>query len=66
MEGPLPGIHHFRQSQPQHNLEVDSLALPSNFHGECLISNSLCLGGAARFDATHFLSLLRLSRFSIR
>jgi hypothetical protein len=59
MEGPLSGIHHLRQCQPRHNLEVDSLALPSNFYGGCFIINSTFLGTAARFVATLFVSLLR-------
>jgi hypothetical protein len=46
MGGPLPRIHHLCRRQPQHNLEVDSLALPS-FYSERFISDSLFLGSAA-------------------
>ena len=55
---PLPEFHYLRRRQPQHNLEVDSLLLPS-FYGERFISNSLFLGSAAQFAAAGFVSLLR-------
>ena len=50
MGSPLPEFHHLRRRQPQYNLEIDSLTLPS-FYGECFIIDYLFLGSAARFAA---------------
>ena len=57
MGSPLPEFHHLRRRQPQYNLEIDSLTLPS-FYGERFIRDSLFLGSAAQFAAARFVSLL--------